>query len=779
MKKTRLLIILLALALVFSLAACKDTTDDPAPCEHVDADNDMLCDLCGEADCYNHADTDGNRLCDFCGDELPCDGNHVDSNSDGKCDSCNEVIPCDGNHADDNSDGKCDRCNTCVDTHADSDLDLECDDCGATFEVVTVAEALELCGEAGNITTERYYVRATVKTVSSAVYGEMTLVDESGEIYVYGTYSRTGAVQFGELESKPQRGDEVILHCILQNYNGTKEIKNARLVGFVHNEADISEYTSMTVADARDAEEGELIIVEGVVARVTFANGMKPVGVMLVDDTQSIYVYGADVAGTVAIGNKIKVAGVKDYWVLDSESWNADKFGYEGCNQLSDAILLENDGGSHDFDKSWITETTVKAIMDTPVTEDITTTIFKVNALVKKAPGSGFINYYIDDLDGVTGSYVYTQCNGGDFAWLDEFDGKICTVYLTALNAKSNTAGCVWRFLPVAVVDEGYTFNTDDTAKFAVDYHALGQFLSSYAWNSAASPVFELVSSVSSELLGFEGATLTYSSSDNEVITFVVEDGVTKMKLVGFGEVTVTVTGTYGTKTYSTTLTIVSNESSEIPSVTVSEAIAASKGTEVIVKGIVGPSLTNKTGFYLIDESGVIAVTGPDTIFEGLSIGNEVVIKGIRNVNVKDTTTHAIGQTYISDVEILANDYGSHDYSTETFVTDKTVEDIYNLDPLVDYSTTVYVTTATVTVEDSGHSSNIYLSYTNESGEIIKLRLYCSGSSQYSWLKAYAGQTVTVEVAACNWNDKNYYTGCALAVVNEDGTKVYNDYNFK
>ena len=187
-------------------------------------------------------------------------------------------------------------------------------------------------------------------------------------------------------------------------------------------------------------------------------------------------------------------------------------------------------------------------------------------------------------------------------------------------------------------------------------------------------------------------------------------------------------------------------------------------------------SLVNKTGFYLIDESGVIAVTGPDTIFEGLAIGNEIVLKGKRNVNVKDTTTHAIGQTYISDVEILANDYAIHDYSTESFVAGKDIAYIYGLDPLVDYSTTVFVVTAKVTVEEAAYYTNIYI--TTEDGT-TSLRLYSSSASQYNWLKAYAGQTVTVEVAACNWNDKDYYTGCVLAVVNSDGTKTYNTLNFK
>ncbi|MBR2351063.1 MAG: hypothetical protein IKA67_03435 [Clostridia bacterium] len=765
MKNTKFLILLLALAMVVTVfAGCSSI-----PCfKHFDLNGDTLCDLCGNP-------ADGSK---------PCDA-HVDNNGDNFCDICAKALVqnpdsgvCD-NHVDEDSNDRCDKCSTLMylfpacETHRDAGIDGYCDLCQRPYKTVTVAEALELCGEPGNITTERYYVRATVSSIKNGAYGEMYLVDKTGEIYVYGTYSHDGELKFPEIDDTPVKGDEVVLHCILQNYKGTKEIKNARLVGFKHNEADVSDFTEMSIADARDASDGANVIVEGIVAKITYANGKVKAGFILVSGGESIYVYGVDAAGAVEEGNKVKVAGTKDHWILDTETTNAEKYGYKGCNQLSDATVIENDKKINDYDKALFPEATVKEIIDTPASVDITTQVFKVTALVKKVPGAGFVNYYINDLDGTTGSYVYTQCNGADFDWLDKFDGKICTVYLTALNAKSNNAGCVWRFIPVAVVDEGYTFDLNNTAQFVIDYHTKGQFLDSYAWNPVVNPTFPLVTSVSSELLGFENATVSYASSDDSIITFITKDGVTSMKLVGFGEATVTITATYADKTATATLKITSTESSNIEALTVSDAIAASKGDTVVVKGIVGPSLVNKTGFYLIDESGVIAVTGPATIFEGLSIGNEVILKGTRDINVKSTTTAAIGQTYIADVEILANDYAIHEYSTASFVTDKTIVDIYGLDPLVDYSTTVFVTTATVTVEEATYYSNIYLTLDG-----VKLRLYSSSASQYNWLKTFAGQTVTVEVAACNWNDRSYYTGCVLSVVNADGTKTYNTLNF-
>lgn len=35
-----------------------------------------------------------------------------------------------------------------------------------------------------------------------------------------------------------------------------------------------------------------------------------------------------------------------------------------------------------------------------------------------------------------------------------------------------------------------------------------------------------------------------------------------------------------------------------------------------------------------------------------------------------------------------------------------------------------------------------------------------------------------MEIAACNWNSKDYYTGCVLSVIDWDGTKVYNTLYF-
>ncbi|MBQ3203293.1 MAG: hypothetical protein IJB36_06610 [Clostridia bacterium] len=521
----------------------------------------------------------------------------------------------------------------------------------------------------------------------------------------------------------------------------------------------------MTIAKARAAKAGSLVKVSGVVARITYSFGMKPAGLMLIDDTGSIYVYDANIASQVKVGNTITISGTKAFWVLDTEASNAAKFGYKGCNQIDSATLHAKSDNTSAFSTKGIPSATVKEIMDTPVTEDITAKVFKVTALVKKAPGQGFTNYYINDLDGTTGTYVYTQCNGSDFSWLDKFDGKICTVYLTPLNAKSSSAGCVWRFLPIDVKDEGFKPSSVNIAEHVVKYYGIPQFLTSYTGD----PAMDLLSTVSGDLLQFKDAKLTYSSGDTKVAT--VSDNV--LHCLSTGKVTITVTGSYGGKTYSEKITLnvtVSKPTEQFP--TVAEAIAAKVGDAVTVKGIVGPSLVNKVGFYLIDKSGVIAVETTKAVMETIEIGHEVVIEAKRGINTSGGKT--FGQTCLKEATIKVNYFGKHAYPTDAFKGEITVADFYALNVNTDYTTHVYTMKATVSLQETAYYTNLKL--TDGTNTIT---LYSSSANQYSWLKAYAGQEITVEIAPCNWNSKNYYAGCVLAVINADGSKTYNELNFQ
>ncbi len=640
------------------------------------------------------------------------------------------------------------------------------------YDIITIAEALELCGEPGNITAERYFLLGTIVSIDNADYGAMTIKDETGEIGVYGTYSADGSIGYAEMEDKPYKGDIVLLHCILQNYGGTKEVKNARLISFekVENAVNEADYTEMDIADARDAEVGAKIKLSGVVAAITYANGKKPSGVMLVDNTQSIYLYDRDIAARVKVGNTVTVLGSKTYWVLDSEKSSANKFGYKGCCQLEDIYVKSIEDTNADFDKSWIEETTIKDILDTPVTENITSEIYKVNALVEKKDGNGFVNYYFYDLDGTTGSYTYTQCNGSDFDWLDEFDGKICTVYLTAINAKSSSTDCFFRFLPISVKDDSFTFDKAAAPEFAVKYFALEQFNTKRAYTG--NPETELITSVSSELLGFSGVTVSYASSNEAVAYFTTVEGKTVFNCGESGKATITVTATLDGVVAEKTVEINVVDISSFNTVTVKTAQDATAGSTVTVMGIVGPSVVNQSGFYLFDETGMISVIVEASVFDEIEIGQTVIITGVRTEKKKDDKTHA-GQICLTETVLEANLYGNTPYPETGFITDKTLADICKLNVNEYHSTEVYVVKATVEVIEDNYYTSIML----KDGD-TSLALYCSSAKQYAFLSAFAGQEVTLEIAPCNWNDKSFYAGCVLAVY-ADGSKILNELNFK
>ena len=645
------------------------------------------------------------------------------------------------------------------------------------YDCIAIAEAIQLATEAGSDdTTESYYIYGKIVEVTNTTYGEMTIADETGELYVYGVYSADKQTRYDAMEDKPVSGDEVVLYGKLKLFKDKPELDRGYLQALKHNKPEINDgdYEECSVLEARKASAGSLVKITGVVAQIAYAYGPVPCGFYLVDNTNSIYVYGEEIAASVAIGNTVTVAGQKAYWILENEASFAKEHGYLGCNQIENATLLANDKQKSNFDTTWIGETAVKDIMETPVTEDITTTIFKVNAYVNKVVGTGFTNYYINDLDNYTGSYCYSQCSGADFAWLDEFDGKICTVYLSAINAKSSAAGCVWRLLPVAVMDEGYEFDVKNAPGYAIKYFAEDQFLDSYT----ADPALEVITNVDAEHLGFTGVSVTYKSHNPDVAYFenVNNKVVFHTKDVESGEAVIEITATYNGNAMTVLHKITVSKPLEFTTITVNEAIAkvdAETGSEVVVKGIVVSSLVNRVGFYISDDTGIIAVLADEAQVSLLTPGDEVVVKGVVGRSKKEGKPD-LGQAHING-EILENYHGNHAYNTSYFDTTKQFTDLIGLDVAKDYSTKVYVVQAKIALIETQFFTSLELVDANDSSK--ELQLYCENAGQYAFLNAFANETVTLELALCDWNGSGW-KGCVISATGADGNKVINTLNF-
>lgn len=65
-------------------------------------------------------------------------------------------------------------------------------------KIYTIAELIAMMPSDGSATTERYYVRATIKSIDDAGYGSMTIEDSTGTLSVYGTYSSDGAKRYSQ-----------------------------------------------------------------------------------------------------------------------------------------------------------------------------------------------------------------------------------------------------------------------------------------------------------------------------------------------------------------------------------------------------------------------------------------------------------------------------------------------------------------------------------------------------------------------------------------------------
>ena len=618
---------------------------------------------------------------------------------------------------------------------------------------LTVSEAVALANQVGTEgTSEKQYVTGTVKSISNPTYGEMYITDGVKDLYVYGVYSSDGTTKYSDLTTKPYANDEVFLYGFVKTYNGNPEMGQSWLAN------------------------NSKVLVQGVVATITYSNGKVPSGVYLVDDTSSIYVYSPEIAGRVEVGEEIKVAGVKTEYILETELGFAQTFGYQGSIQLDKAIFVSSLGKNKDFIKSWIQETTMKNIMETPLTNNITTLIHKVTAIVNKVPGTGFVNYYINDLDNETGSYVYTLCNGSDFNYLDAYDGKICTVYVAVHNAKSTNSGIFYRLMPIKV-EENTTFSMTDEqkAQFALDYYASKQFLAEYS----SDPSLELLTSISNEYIPFSDVTVAYTSN-SELVTFNEENDKLVMHIAnGVAQVNVTMTATYNGVTVNKVISFKVIDSVLPETESIADVINEEDGTSVCVKGIVMSSLVNQTGLYINDGTGVIAVRTTKEEMEGIAIGNEVVMEGSRIHIVKSGSSN-VGQSCIDNATCVVNLFGNHPYDKSTFITNKTFDEIVtsekNKQATEDLTCNVYVAKCHLRKSGSQYSTNYYLSNAAHDKEFS---LYAGSGAQYSAFDAFSDdREITVEFMLVDWNTKSEYRACIVSA--SDGTTtILNTLNFQ
>lgn len=629
--------------------------------------------------------------------------------------------------------------------------------------------------EHGTVTTNWYIVVGKIKSISNAEYGNMTITDGENDLPIYGVWSLGGTKKFSELEEKPHIGDIVYLYGPIKRFNESIELNNSQLIKFNEDENtppfDINDYDPVDISEARTRPNNDKVLITGVVAQINYSNGFNPAGVWIVDDSGSIYVYDLMVAASVVVGDEVVVTGVRANFILADETYWADRLGYEGAIQLTQARLIEKTNSGLNFNTDWIEKTTIKNIMETDYKLDnITGSIHKVTAFINKVPGSGFTNYYFNDLDNKTGSYVYTMNNGNDYSWLDQYDGQLREVYLSVINGRSNAAGVLYRFVPIAVGDE-VSYDNSYNAEYAVVYEGMGQLDNVYY--EGYSPDLEVKTAVNNSKLGIENVVLTYQSSNEDVAYFETVNEKLIFKTGIIGSTLITISSTDGDNTYSETFEVTVSDVSDLVTQTVLEGIESAEEEYVTLRGIVGASLVNQSGFFLIDETGMVAVRMPSVELSKLSLGNEVVIKGIKkHVRGSVDPALAVGQLVIDESIVYMNLQGNHQYPTNSFLGQKTLAYLGGLDRAEEHSTSVYTVVATINHVVTPYFSNYNL---GEAGQTYNV--YSSSASQLSFLDPYRGQTLEMEVTVVNWNGQRYQIAILSIIV--DGVKIPSNQNFR
>ncbi len=106
------------------------------------------------------------------------------------------------------------------------------------YTLTSISDILALGGSlsSGQTTREAYYVKGTVQSIASAMYGNLTIADENGNtLYVYGTYDIMGKDSYAQMENPPKVGDTVILCAPVQKYvpmggSAVVELYRARVI---------------------------------------------------------------------------------------------------------------------------------------------------------------------------------------------------------------------------------------------------------------------------------------------------------------------------------------------------------------------------------------------------------------------------------------------------------------------------------------------------------------------------------------------------------------------
>ncbi len=466
----------------------------------------------------------------------------------------------------------------------------------------------------------------------------------------------------------------------------------------------------------------------------------------------------------VQVGNLVTIKGTKGYYIPTNDTNSATALGYKGQLQLSAPEVLLNDNKTDNAIPSGaITTTTVKDIVNMPLTTDYSGKIYRVKGRYTSTANTEFTNYTLTDLNRVDSLLAYTQCNGKDFTWSDELVGS--TLEMDIILSIGKPSVSAWRFCPLKK-NADVTVTDAEEVDYALDRCA-SLFNSEYDVETTVN-----VPDVDPLL---EGCVRSFTSDTSSVvITKNADSSDVLIKVSTLGKFSFTESVTYKDVTKTKTIEVEAKKGESFDTISIADARAKADGTEVTIEATVARvtykgSMT-KQGLFLADATGSLFAFG-GTGLDDVNDGNKVTVKGTMTHYIKNAD-NATAEGYDGDLQLASFtvekvDSNVYDVPLDSAITGKSISDLAYASG-TNLTSNMYRLNAVVYKSSGNYPS---FSLEDVADNTITLPLYSQNSANdFTWLDAYVGKTVDILVGIQNLNLKSknsFYRGVPLKVFSE------------
>lgn len=214
-------------------------------------------------------------------------------------------------------------------------------------------------------------------------------------------------------------------------------------------------YQTIPISEVRMKDDGEVVTIEAIVAKITYKSSMTKQGLFLVDATGSMFAYfnndPESQLSAIEEGNKIVLSATVNHYVKDEN--NATNANYDGDFQLTDNVVLNIDKNKYSIPTTSYTDSSIATIMSTSFSTNLTGNIYKVTCKVVRNDSTYSKSYSLYDVNDTSISLpLYSQNSGADFTWLDDYNNQEVTMLVAVQNLNLKKSDSHYRGCPISIL---------------------------------------------------------------------------------------------------------------------------------------------------------------------------------------------------------------------------------------------------------------------------------------------------------------------------------------